>query len=124
MNDKEEKDLATISTFFAAKSNVTFAYRYFPIKDSGYQPMVKYEIAFHLDGKFSPKSIFDLQLEYLHDLHRLLHTDNLILVPINTCPVPYQQIIVKTGKVIFIGDERALDSFKTLHHQLLQLYQQ
>lgn len=96
-----EQQMKTIIALFEARPEVKLVY-FFGSRAAGTEgPLSDYDFAVYADEKNKSK-IFDLQLTLMSELSRILKTDDIDVVMLNTAEKPELKFnIINEGKLIF-----------------------
>ncbi|KKT25523.1 MAG: polymerase, beta domain protein region protein [Parcubacteria group bacterium GW2011_GWA2_43_9b] len=98
MNAETEKKLNEV---FASYPEIKLVY-FFGSHAIGQEgPMSDYDLAFYSDEK-DRKTFFDLKLELINEISRILHTDDLDVIALNSATSPELKYnIIKDGRLIY-----------------------
>lgn len=98
MDKRIQKNLIT---FFKSKPQIKLAYLFGSQAKGDVGALSDYDFAFYLAEK-DPKEIFEIRLQLLSRLSRLLNTDNLDVVILNEVESPELKYeIIQEGKLIY-----------------------
>lgn len=89
-----------IKQLFAAYSEIKLAYFFGSRKNGNSGPMSDYDFAIYLDST-DKKRIIEIQLDLIPQLSRIIHTDNLDLVILNSAYSDLKYSAITGGELLF-----------------------
>lgn len=96
-----KKDIVKLAAVFRKEPSVKLAYLFGSQITGKTGPLSDYDFAVYLDGK-GKKKMFDIKLELLAALSKVLKTDEIDLVVLNTTAMPELKYgIISEGQLIF-----------------------
>lgn len=103
MNIQEIKDRA--SRYFSLRDKIRFAYLFGSQAKNEVGRLSDIDIAVYLDERIDEYKRFDIRLELIGEVGRLLESENIDLVILNDVDVFLAYQVVYFGKIIYCRDE-------------------
>lgn len=95
------KDIKKLNSIFKLYSSIKLVYFFGSRAKNRQGPLSDYDFAVYFDGK-DEKKMMDIKLELLDKISRMLKTDKIDIVILNTAESPEIKYgIIKEGKLIF-----------------------
>lgn len=91
--------------------DVMLAYIFGSYSSGNVTPLSDFDIAVLLDKKLSKKLLLERERQLFSAISKILHTDEVDLIILDTAPIGLQFSIVKTGKLIFCRDDSKRTDF-------------
>ncbi len=103
-----------LADFFSTQEHVRLAYLFGSVAKGKAGKLSDVDIAVLLDESLNKKQRFDLQLELISDISKLLKTDKIDLVVINEAPLSLKFEIIKANYPLFIRDRMEKIDFEQM----------